>query len=125
MWQKNFFSYFILSRTQITETKMISTTGCNSTPTFTGFYKVKGTARELRPLVHPIKEAFPDSFVFFKDKTKWRRTLYILTGKHQDKFVENIGKVDFMDLKEQVEKFLGEKASKIKLKKIKKMIDKK
>ena len=69
---------------------MISNTKPANTPAFTGFYKIKGTANELKPLVEPIKDILPDSFVFFKEKGTPDRTLYILTGEHGDKFVENI-----------------------------------
>lgn len=102
---------------------MIPAAGSNITPSFTGFYKVKGTAKELKPLLEPIKDAKPDCFVFFKDKSKWNRTLYILTGKHTDKFVKKIGMAeDFMEFKEHIEKYLGEKAVKVKLKKLKKYL---
>ncbi len=101
---------------------MIYNTGYTA-PSFTGFYKIKGTAKELKPLVEPINDTLPDSFVFFKDKSKWQRTLYILTGKHQDKFVSKIGQMDFMDLKEKVEKVLAEKAVKLKFKKVKKQLE--
>ena len=95
----------------------------NTPQTFTGFYKIKGTAHDLKPLVEPIRDALPDSFVFFKDKSKWKRTLYILTGKHKDKIIDKFGRVDIMDLKENVEKYLAEKAVKLKFEKIKKAIE--
>ena len=96
----------------------------NTSQTFTGFYKIKGSAHELKPLINPINDALPESFVFFKKKTVHDRTLYILTGEHQDKFLDYIGKMDFMDLKQHVEKIFGEKAVKLKLDKVQKQLEK-
>ena len=109
---------------------MISNTKPTNTPAITDFYKIKDTTNELKPLVEPIKDILPDSFVFFKEKGTPDRTLYILTGEHGDKFVENMSKIgkgqieDFMDFKRYIEKIFNEKAKKLKLDKIKKQIEK-
>ncbi len=90
-------------------------TKTNTTTPFTGFAKIKGTARQLNPIQNAIKETLPESFVFYSDKSKHKRTLYILTGKHQDKFLDCMKtNPDFTDLKEFVEKYLGKTAKKLK-----------
>lgn len=100
---------------------MISKTNTN-TP-FTGFARIKGTARQLNPIKDAIQEAMPDSFVFYNDKSKYKRKLYILTGKHQDRFLDCLNNnIDFMDLKEFVESYIGETAKKLKRSKVRKAL---
>ena len=87
---------------------------------FTGFYKIKGPAPVLKPLAEKIKDTYPESFVFFADKSKYNRKLFILTDKHIDKFIKYVGKVDFMDLKKHVEKYIDCTAKKLKVRNVKK-----
>ncbi len=97
----------------------------NTKQTFTGFAKLKGNVEKLNPIAESIKEILPDSFIFYADKSKQNRTLYILTGKHQNKFINCIKKTNnFMNLKKNIEKYIGKKAQKLKVNKVKQDIQK-
>lgn len=89
---------------------------------FQGFAKFKAKHHEANHMAKKVKEALPDSFVFWDKKNNQKKTFYILTGKHQDKFISMTGKTDFYDLKENIEKYMNEKAKKISLKKLHKKI---
>ena len=92
----------------------------NSNIQFTGFVKIKGNAHNL--VAKSIRETLPESFVFYGDKSKYKRTLYILTGKHQDRFISCMKKKNssFMDLKQNVEKYIGKTAKTLKRKNVEK-----
>lgn len=96
----------------------------NSNIQFTGFVKIKGSAHKLNPVANSIRETLPESFVFYGDKSKYKRTLYILTGKHQDRFVSCMKKKNnsFMDLKQNVEKYIGKTAKTLKRKNVEKKL---
>ncbi len=96
----------------------------NSNIQFTGFVKIKGSAHKLNPVAKYIRETLPESFVFYGDKSKYKRTLYILTGKHQNRFVSCMKKKNnsFMDLKQNVEKYIGKTAKTLKRKNVEKKL---
>ena len=90
---------------------------------FHGFAKFKAEHHKANHIAKKIKKALPDSFVFWNKKNNQKKTFYILTGKHQDKFVSQLDNVDIYDLKQNIEKYLNEKAKKISLKKLEKQIE--
>lgn len=91
---------------------------------FNGFAKFKGTKHEVEKTTKLIKEALPDSFVF-SDKNKGKKkTCFILTDNHQTNFLNLLDEVEISDLKVNIEKYLGEKAEKLSLKKINKQLKK-
>ena len=90
---------------------------------FQGFAKFKANHHEAKHLANKVKKALPDSFVFWDKKNNQKRTYFILTGKHQDKFMSLIEETEFYNLKENIEKYMNEKAKKISLKKLYKKLE--
>ncbi len=93
-------------------------------PSFRGFAKFKCDPSEAKELKQAVKECLPDCYVFWDRKIKNKNTYYILTGKHKNKLLDYYGKIDILELKENIEKIFNEKAKKIKLDKLKNSIRK-
>lgn len=91
---------------------------------FQGFAKIKGKPHEVREIAGKIKEVLPDSFVFSNKKHHHKKTYFILTGKHQDKFMDLFGQVELFDLKQNIEKHMGIKAKKLSLEDVQKRLKK-
>lgn len=91
---------------------------------FQGFAKFKAKHHEANHMAKKINEALPDSFVFWDKKNNQKKTFYILTGKHQDKFLSMLDDIEIYDLKQNIEKYLNKKAKKISVKKLEKQIKK-
>ena len=94
---------------------LISNITQNNTTTlnFQKFYKVNGENHKLKSIKHIINESLPDSITFIKKK-KNKHTLFILTEEHADKFLNIIPENHFRELSAKPEKFLKEKAEKLK-----------
>ena len=103
---------------------MITKINSSHQPDFQGFAKIKGKPHEVREIAGKIKEALPDSFVFSEKKHHHKKTYFILTGKHQDKFIDLLNRVGLFDLKQNIEKNFGEKARKLSLKDVQKLLKK-
>lgn len=93
-------------------------------PNFTGFVKFKCSSSEAADLKYAIKESLPDCFIFSNKKNNENRTYYILTDKHADKFLKKIRKMNFGDLRENLEKVFKEKAKKIDVEELREKIAK-
>lgn len=91
---------------------------------FTGFAKYKCKPKEADELRYAIKDCLPDSFVFWDKKIGKKKTYFILTDEHADKFVDKTGKMDFWDLKENIEKIFKEKARKLDIEELKNALEK-
>ncbi len=89
---------------------------------FQGFAKFKGKPQAATRTADKIKENFESPFVFWDKKIKKEKTYYIITGKHKDKFISLMRDIDMFELKENVEKYMKEKAEKISLKELHKQI---
>ena len=90
---------------------------------FEGFAKFKCKHKEAKALKKAVEEALPDSFVFSDKKPGNKKTYFILTDEHADRFVDFIGSINFFDLKQNIEKFLNEKARKINIDDLKKALE--
>lgn len=93
-------------------------------PSFSGFAKFKCDLKEASELKKSVKECLPNCYIFWDKKISDKKTYYILTDKHKNKLLNYFGKMDFMDLKENIEKVFNEKAKKIKLNDLKKSLEK-
>lgn len=91
---------------------------------FTGFAKFSGKPKHVKDLAEKVKNNRPDCFIFSDKRTTKDRTYYVITGKHKNKFM---GLIDintiFFELKQNIEKAMGEKAKKLSLKKIEKSLE--
>ncbi len=94
----------------------------NINPNFTGFAKFTASPKNAKDLAAKIKANLPESYVFSDKRPTKKKTYYIITGKHQDKFIDLIRKKDifFLELKQNIEKFMGEKAKKLSTRALKK-----
>ena len=90
---------------------------------FEGFAKFKCKHKEAKALKKAVEEALPDSFVFSDKKPGEKKTYFILTDEHADRFLDFVGKMNFFDLKQNIEKFLNEKARKINIDDLKKALE--
>lgn len=90
---------------------------------FEGFAKFKCKHKEAKILKSAVKEALPDSFVFSDKKPGEKKTYFILTDEHADRFLDFVGKMNFLDLKQNIEKVLKAKAKKIDVDDLKKALE--
>lgn len=90
---------------------------------FEGFAKFKCKHKEAKALKKAVEEALPDSFVFSDKKPGEKKTYFILTDEHADRFLDFVGKMNFLDLKQNIEKILNEKARKINIDDLKKALE--
>lgn len=104
---------------------MISKLQQTNQASFQGFAKFKGEPNEVKHLAKRFKNQFPDSFVFSDKKSADEKTYFILTGKHQNKFIDILDKYQFSDLKRNIEEYMGKKAKKMSLDKVEKLINSK
>lgn len=93
-------------------------------PSFQGFAKFKAEPQRASELAKEIKSKLPEGFVFWDRKGQNDKTYYIITDSHQDKFLDKIGKVELNKLKNNIEKYMGEKAEKLSLKKVESLLKK-
>lgn len=86
-----------------------SINNCNS-PSFEKFIKVKDSPGKLTSFRSELNES-SDTFVSFWAKKKSKNpVLYIISGKHLDKFIDLVQKnIYFRDLRTNPEKFLKTK----------------
>ncbi len=103
---------------------MITVQYQNYSPQFQGFKKVKGTHAQIKKISENLKDKYPDSFVLVDRKNKKENVCYIITKKHQDKFLDVLKKNNMIDIKENLEKYMNEKAKEISFEKIQKLIKK-
>lgn len=89
---------------------------------FQGFAKFKGKPHAATHTAEKIKDTFDSAFVFWDKKIKKEKTYYILTGKHKDKFISLMGDIDMFELKENIERYMKEKAKKFTVKELHKQI---
>ncbi len=96
-----------------------------SNTSFTGFAKFSGNYKHAKTVAQKVKENLPNSFVFSDKKISKDKTYYIITGKHKNKFIKLIRKNNsiFLNIKQNIEKYMDEKAKKLKIKKLEKLLD--
>ncbi len=82
-------------------------------PNFQKFLKTKGSIHKLENLKDSLRETLPDSISFIKKQDKHTGVLFILTGKHSNKFLDLIPNTHFRELRTKPEKYLKEKAKQI------------
>lgn len=90
-------------------------TNKDQSPTnFQKFLKVKGHTHQLNDIKSNIQREMPDTITFIKKEPHRKNLLYILTGKHADKFLDLMNRELFMELRTKPEKYMKEKANKVK-----------
>lgn len=98
------------------------TTNC-ATPSFGKFIKIKGSNHKLDSLRQKIIQKKPKYFTIMPQKGKKESVLYLLSGKHYDKFIEIIRKnYDFLNVRLNFEKFMKTKPTNIKIEKAEKKL---
>lgn len=94
-------------------------------PNFERFIKVKGSAEDISSLQNELRNYSDDLITLTHKKRNDKSVLYILTGKTFDKFIDLIPKVWFRQLRTNIEKYIGEKPEKLKLKTLKQKLNSK
>lgn len=92
---------------------------------FTGFAKFSSDNKHAKNVAQKVKENLPNSFIFSDKKISKNKTYYILTGKHKNKFIKLMRKKNsiFLNIKQDIEKYMEEKAIKLNIKKLEKLLD--
>lgn len=101
---------------------MLSNINQNQQIQFQGFSKFSKKPEQAKQVAAKLKEKYPDSFIFSDKKVKNKKTYFIITGKHQNKFLKLLDKVELFDLKKNIEKYMQQKADKLSRKEIKKLL---
>lgn len=103
---------------------MISKLQQSNQPSFQGFAKFKGEPSDVNKIAKDVEKKLKNGFVFWDKKIRKEKTYYILTEEHKNTFLDFVGKVDMFDLKENIEKYINEKAKRLSLKQIKQLLKK-
>ncbi len=102
-----------------------SSSSGNYSPNFQRFIKVKGELGQIDRLRTKVDDYSNDLLTIVRpDKNDENGALlYIMTGTTSDKFLDLIPKMWFRKLKNNLEKYIGEKPEKMHLKTLEKEID--
>lgn len=90
------------------------TQGNNYSPPFQKFLKVKGKLHRLENLKDEIRQQKQNLIPFISKQSPHKGTLYVLTGKDADKFLDLIPQVLFRNLRTKPEKYMKKKAKEVK-----------
>ncbi len=87
-----------------------------STPSFGRFTKIKGSHSQLQKFKSELREEFDEILPLLVKKDKKKSFLYVMSGKHFDKFLDLTKTVYFRDLRTNLEFYMPFKVKNIKLK---------
>lgn len=87
-----------------------------STPSFGRFTKIKGSHSQLQKFKSELREEFDEILPLLVKKDKKKSFLYVMSGKHLDRFLDLTKTVYFRDLRTNLEFYMPFKVKNIKLK---------
>ena len=99
-------------------------TSTSYSPNFQRFVKIKGDPAGIKKLKKDFKLYSDDLNTIIRKKDHKSHILYVLTGETYDKFLDLIPKMEYRDLKHNLEKCLGLKPERMSFDEAKKCLDK-
>lgn len=87
----------------------------NNKITFNGFYKIKGSEKEIKNLKQAVNHSDKDILVITTKRGEHKNTALVLTGKTFDKFMDIVGTIYFRELRENLHEYLNKKPKTISL----------
>lgn len=81
----------------------------NNTPTFGKFLKVKGSTKHINHLKKRFAQNNDDILLLSQKKENKKSVLYIFTKEDTDIFLDLIKKIDFFELRTNIEKYMPTK----------------